>query len=39
MAYDFPSYISYRIKKDMFHYDYKVDGEDSEVAQDALYKF
>ena len=32
MSYDYPTYISYRIKKDMFKYDELVDSEDSEVA-------
>jgi len=39
MSYDYPAYISYRIKKDMFRYDKLVDSEDSEVAKSALNKY
>jgi len=39
MSYDYPTYLAFRIKKDMFNYDELVDGEESDFAKNALYKY
>ena len=39
MSHDYPVYISYRIKKNMFHFDELTDREDSDTGILALFKY